>query len=139
MTSNPRFVFDTNTIVSALLLKKSSPRKALDKASGEGEILLSLAVINELNDVLSREKFDRYVQEKERIQFLIILVQEAIFVEITETITECRDPKDNKFLELAVSGAATCIVSGDEDLLSLNPFRGIPVITPRAFLDASWS
>ena len=55
-------------------------------------------------------------------------------VEIAETFTDCRDAKDNKFLELAVSGKADCIVSGDADLLVLNPFRGIPILTPREFL-----
>ena len=46
----------------------------------------------------------------------------------------CRDPKDDKFLEVAISGQADVIVSGDEDLLTMNPFSGIPIITPRAFL-----
>jgi uncharacterized protein len=46
-----------------------------------------------------------------------------------------RDPKDDMYLALAVSGSATCIVSGDSDLLELNPFRGIPIINARAFLD----
>jgi len=46
----------------------------------------------------------------------------------------CRDPKDNKFLELAVAGEATHIVTGDSDLLVLNPFRDIAVLTPSEFL-----
>ncbi|MCX5728009.1 MAG: putative toxin-antitoxin system toxin component, PIN family, partial [Nitrospirae bacterium] len=72
--------------------------------------------------------------EDERTEFITALVREATLVEITDTVTECRDPKDDKFLELAVSGKATCIVSGDDDLLVLHPFRGIPVLTPRQFL-----
>ncbi|MBL7161197.1 MAG: putative toxin-antitoxin system toxin component, PIN family [Anaerolineales bacterium] len=139
MTSSFRFVFDTNILVSALFSKKSVPRKAFDKAVKEGEILVSLAVVDELNDVLMREKFNRYLKEADRIQFQIVLLQEATFIEITETIAECRDPKDNKFLELAVSGAATAIVSGDKDLLVLHPFRGIPILTPRSFMDTAWS
>ena len=55
-------------------------------------------------------------------------------VEITQTIRVCRDPKDDKFLELAVSGSATHIVSGDQDLLDLHPFRGISIVSPRRFL-----
>jgi predicted nucleic acid-binding protein len=51
-----------------------------------------------------------------------------------EVITACRDPKDNKFLELAVSGQATHLISGDPDLLVLSPFRGIPIVTPQAFV-----
>jgi uncharacterized protein len=69
-----------------------------------------------------------------RRDFLAALVQEAEQVEITELITACRDAKDNKFLELAVSGGASHIVSGDGDLLALHPFRGIAVVTTQAFL-----
>ena len=133
-----RFVFDTNVIVSALLLKHSVSRQAFDTALASGELLLSLAVISELNDVLKRKHFDKYILEEERMQFLAVLVREATLVEITETITECRDPKDDKFLELAVNGEAACIVSGDKDLLVLHPFRGIPIVRPTGFLSYSW-
>jgi putative PIN family toxin of toxin-antitoxin system len=136
--SNSRFVLDTNLIVSALLLKQSVARQALDKALTEGKLLLSLATLEELNTVLKRDKFNKYLLEEERVQFLIQLMQQAIMVEVTETIVDCRDPKDNKFLELAISGKADCIVSGDEDLTSLHPFREIPILTPRVFLDHQW-
>ena len=138
MATKPRFVFDTNAIVSAALLRQSVTRQALDKALEEGEVLVSRATVEELNDVLRREAFERYVSEEERIQFLTALVREAILIDVTETMTECRDPKDNKFLELAVAGTASCIVSGDDDLLVLHPFRGIPVLTPRTFLEWVW-
>jgi uncharacterized protein len=58
----------------------------------------------------------------------------AELVAITERIAACRDPKDDKFLELAVSGKAEVIVSGDGDLLDLNPFRSIPIVTPATFV-----
>ena len=57
----------------------------------------------------------------------------AELVTIIETVTGCRDPDDDKFLELAVNGRADVIVSGDDDLLALDTFRGIPIITPAAF------
>ena len=91
-----RFVFDTNVIVSALLIKKSVARDSLDKARGLGEILLSLDVVEELYDVLSRPAFDRYIDEEDRIRFLNLLVKEAVLVDITEQVKECRDPKDDK-------------------------------------------
>ena len=130
-----RFVIDTNVVVSALLTKKSVARDALDKARGLGEILLSLKVIEELVDVLGRPAFNSYIDEEDRIGFLNLLVKESTLVEITEKIKECRDPKDDKFLELAVSGKADFIISGDGDLQALNPFRKIKIISPRAFLD----
>lgn len=138
MPTDLRFVLDTNVIVSALLLKQSVARQAFDKALQQGKLLLSQATIEELNEVLGRKGFDKYVLEDERMEFLTALVREATLVEVVETVTECRDPKDDNFLELAVSGKATCIVSGDDDLLVLHPFRSIPVLTPRQFLDYSW-
>ena len=62
---------------------------------------------------------------------------EAELVEITERVEVCREPKDDQILELAVSGNADCIVTGDDDLLTLNPFRGIAIITPADFLRVS--
>jgi putative PIN family toxin of toxin-antitoxin system len=130
-------VVDTNVIVSAVLLDGSIPRQAFDKALDEGRILLSVPVLLELAEVLSRKKLDRYLHEEERMRFLVALVKEAELVDITEVVTVCRDVKDNKFLELALSGKAYCIVTGDEDLLVLNPYLEIPILTPREFLSGS--
>jgi putative PIN family toxin of toxin-antitoxin system len=99
-------------------------------------VLVSADVISEFNDVLGREKFRRYVTEEERERFLRSLLREARLVEIREKIHACRDPKDDKFLELAVNGGADCIVSGDDDLLALDPFRSIRILAPGAFLEA---
>jgi len=65
------------------------------------------------------------------------MIQEAEIVLVTTTVLECRDPKDNKFLELAISGQATHVLTGDSDLLELHPFRGIAVVTPQQFLTES--
>lgn len=72
------------------------------------------------------------------MRFLTVLVHAAELVTVTQTCTESRDPKDNKFLELALDGCAACIVSGDPDLLVLHPFRGISIIAPRDFLLEGW-
>jgi len=101
MADRGKFVFDTNVIISALLMKKSTARTALDNARKSGVILLSVDTIEELHDVLSRSDFDRYVDEEDRLKFLALLVKEGKLVEITENVKECRDPKDDKFLELA--------------------------------------
>lgn len=53
----------------------------------------------------------------------------------TVVVNDCRDPKDNKFLEIAISGNADCIVSGDKDLMVLHPYRGISILTPMQFLE----
>ena len=134
MMSKLRVVFDTSVVVSAVLLPRSVPRQAFDRVQEQGKILISVATVDELNEVLRRQRFDKYVREAQRLEFLAALIREAELVDVTEVVTECRDPKDNKFLELAVSGKATCIISGDKDLLALHPFRGIPVIAPQVFL-----
>jgi putative PIN family toxin of toxin-antitoxin system len=138
MPTDLHFVFDTSAIVSAVLLKGSVVRQAFVLAVALGKLLVSQATVDEVNEVLRRKGFDKYVLEEERIEFVTALVRDAVLVEITEEISECRHPKDDKFLELAVCGHAMCIVSGDNDLLSLDPFRGIPIVTPREFLEGTW-
>lgn len=136
MSVKPRFVFDTNTIFSGFLFDESSPGNALQEALARGALLLSMEVTDELVEVLRRDKFDRYLKRKTREEFLKALLQKSIFVEVTEIIQACRDAKDDKFLELAVSGNASHLISGDEDLLVLNPFRGIPIVTAKQFLES---
>lgn len=137
MTTDCRVVIDTNVIVSALLLPHSIPRQAFDRAALAGRLLLSASTLAELNETLCRSTLDRYVTALHRLQFLAALVRAAEIVDVQSTVTECRDPQDNKFLELAVSGNATHLLTGDDDLLALHPFRGIAILTPREFLTAA--
>ena len=134
MTPRPRLVFDTNTVVSATLSDDSVPARALTIALRLGTVLMSRALSDELDDVLWRPRFDRYVAPERREEFLRNLMLGVEPVEITEPVRACRDPKDDKILELAVNGGADYIITGDDDLLVMNPFRGIAIITPAAFL-----
>lgn len=136
MSSKVRYVFDTNVIVSSLLLENGNPSKAFPYALRHGEVLLSLELLEELSDVLGRKKFNRFATSEERDEFLETFVERAILVEISEKVQECRDPKDDKILELALNGQAEYIVSGDKDLLVLNPFRGVKIVMAEAFLKA---
>jgi hypothetical protein len=129
------FVLDANIIISAVIIKNSKARQALDKADIFGIILMSMPVLLEIEEVLYRAKFDKYITVIERKLFLTSFAKTVKFVEVNENIETCRDPKDNKYLELAVSGQATCIVSGDNDLLVLHPFQGISILTIQEFLD----
>jgi putative PIN family toxin of toxin-antitoxin system len=135
MSSRSRYVLDTNIVVSALLFKRSKPRQALDRARKVGILLMFQAIWEEVEAVLSRSKFDQYVTLGERQLFLIGLSQTVEFVEIEETLSVCRDPKDNKVLELAVSGEAQAIITGSQDLLNLHPFRGVSILTVDQFLE----
>lgn len=130
-------VFDTNVLVSALLLPDSLPRQALNRAIRRETLLLSYPVVEELTEVLTRKRFRRYVDEDDVRRFLNALTQVARWIEVDVQVDACRDPKDNKFLELAVRGNAEYLVSGDEDLLILDPFRGIRILSPSAFLNST--
>jgi putative PIN family toxin of toxin-antitoxin system len=136
MSELKKFVLDANVIISALLFKKSSPRQALDKARKQGIVLMSRSIWSEISEVLARPKFDKYLTIQQRQLFLLFFEQTVKFIEIQETISVCRDSKDNQYLELAVSGKAECIVSGDRDLLILHPFREISIITVAQFLNS---
>jgi putative PIN family toxin of toxin-antitoxin system len=130
-----RCVFDANVLISALLIPDSTPRRALDFALRKGEMLLSFALLAELTEVLSRKQFRRYVDEEDVRRFLAALTREATWVEVNVKIKACRDPDDDGILELAVSGSASHVVTGDADLLVFHPFRGIQIVTPHAFLN----
>jgi uncharacterized protein len=88
----------------------------------------------ELADVFGRPKFDPYITIREREEFLRLFNRIAERIPITRVIQICRDPKDDKFLELAVNGAAQLIITGDADLLALHPFHGIEIFTPERYL-----
>ncbi|MFN5504095.1 MAG: putative toxin-antitoxin system toxin component, PIN family [Pseudanabaena sp.] len=132
-----RFVVDNNILVSALLVKNSAPFQVISKIEERDVILYSEETLLELNQVLSRKKFIKYFAIEEKQAFIFKLLEKAELVEIEESINICRDPKDDKFLELAVSGKADFIITGDQDLLVLNPFRNIEIITANDFLSRS--
>ncbi|WP_310428893.1 putative toxin-antitoxin system toxin component, PIN family [Chamaesiphon sp. VAR_48_metabat_135_sub] len=132
--SQQRLVIDANVIVSSVLSAQGKARQAFDLAIATGIVLMSNDTFAELSEVLLRPKFDRYSNRAKRETFLDELLGLVEFVEIVEQIDECRDPKDNKYLELAVSGKADLILTGDEDLLVLHPFRQIPIVRIQTFL-----
>ncbi len=129
-----RFVFDTNTVISALLFKDSVPGRAFYFALAHGTMLASPETIAELTEVINRRRFDKYLTNDEREEFLESLLTKAEIVEVTEDLKFCRDPKDDKFLNLASSGEANFIVTGDNDLLTLKSYLGVPILNPKDFL-----
>lgn len=130
-----QFVFDTNSLISAALTPQSTNRRALDKALQLGELAISEAGLDELTEVLFRKKFDRYFLHDEERWTIVRKIEQGSAVYVpTIQITDCRDPKDNKFLELAVTAQADCLITGDADLLVLHPFRLIPILNAGDFL-----
>ena len=134
--SRQRYVLDVNTLVSAYLFPDSIPGKALQHVLVEHSLLLSLEMANEAIEVLRREKFDRYLTRERRAELVAATIRASIFLDTTSSVTACRDPDDNRILELALDGGAAAVVTGDTDLLSLHPFQGISILSPREFLAA---
>ncbi len=129
-----RLVVDTNVFLSAIILPLYVPRRAVDQALDQALLLFSEATMSELADVLFRKKLDRYVSQVERTRFLQHLASAAELVPIIRTVHECRDPKDDKFLEVALNGRADVIITGDVDLLRMHPWREIAIVTPVNYL-----
>lgn len=128
-----RLVVDTNVFVSAALKQASWPASVVRWIDRHGGLLKTAATESQAIDVLRRPYFaskmpPTYLEDVLRI----FSAAEAVIVQ--ETITACRDPTDDKFLELAVAGRADMIVTGDRDLLVLHPFRRIPIVDPAAFV-----
>ena len=80
-------------------------------------------------------KFDNYMNFDDRQNFLHDLHSIALFVDTPAPIRACRDPRDDKFLEVAIHGQADLILTGDADLLALDPFRGIAILTSAGYLE----
>jgi putative PIN family toxin of toxin-antitoxin system len=121
-------------IISSLLFEGSKPDLAIRYALQNGNILFSLELIEEIDEVLSRAKFRKYITDEEREEFLDGFIDRGILIEVVDAVKECRDPKDDKILELSLSGKADLIISGDKDLLVLNPFRSIEIQSVEQFL-----
>lgn len=130
MKARRRVVLDTNTLISGVLLHDSVPGQAVRTAITSDLLVMSEGSLYELADVLSRKKFDRYLRVEDREEFVRLVLRVAEMIPIVTAVHDCRDESDNRILEVAVNGSAALIVSGDQDLLTLNPFRGIPVLKP---------
>jgi len=128
-----RVVIDTGVFISAAIKAQTVPNIAVYRAAQRGVLLKSSSTEAELIEVIDRPYLARLIAPAARARVLELMAL-AELVPIVERIAACRDPKDDKFLELAVNGQADVIVSGDADLLVLNPFRGILIVPPATFV-----
>jgi putative PIN family toxin of toxin-antitoxin system len=127
-----RAVIDTNIWIAFLIGKTlSGLREAILKDSIK--ILFSEELFVELIEVLRRPKFSKYFSQEDIEELISLLHCKTELVAVQDQVAECRDPKDNFLLELCLSGNADCLITGDEDLLALNPFRGVKIINYRMF------
>ena len=126
-----RLVLDTNVIISAVLSPSGAPAQLLDHLREANAVLVfSETTMAELSTRLLRAKFDPYVDRATRARFLAELDAVAEFVGVSGAPMGCRDRADDAFLETALAGNCLVLVSGDQDLLTLNPWRGIQILRP---------
>ena len=134
-----RIVVDTSTLVSAALRADSKPRQALRRAVVLFELCLSGATVSELETVLARPQFAKYAAAETLRAFIESIRAEGRMFSVSAADLEkveprCRDAEDHHVLALAIVAKVDLIVASDHDLLVLNPWRGIPILTPAQFL-----
>ena len=129
-----RVVIDTNVLISGLFSTTSTPALAVEKAVTKAQLVATSETLRELIETLLLPKFDRYVSRESRERLLERVASLVDIVEVLQQVRASRDSKDDKFLEAAVNGRANVLVTGDRDLLDLNPFRGIAIVTPADYL-----
>lgn len=128
-----RIVLDTNVLVSALITRGGQPGRLLDAVKcGDCTLITSAYQIEELKEVLGRDRLKPYIRPEEACDLISNLDLIGVVVTALPDIALSPDPKDDPILAAGIAGQADLIVSGDKkDMLALGHVEGIPIITPR--------
>jgi uncharacterized protein len=129
-----RIILDTNTLVSGIIFKGPVLRRLVEYAIDELDVIFSPDTWDELALVFQCEKFEQILSLGTRLAVLAELATRVTVLHSTTVVTHCRDPKDDKFLALALDAQVATIVSGDTDLRASNPWRGVRILSPEEFL-----
>jgi putative PIN family toxin of toxin-antitoxin system len=130
----PRLILDTKVIISGVLFKGEAIRNLLLYPPNEYLLVFSKTTWDELASVFQRDAFEKIMPLGARLRVLAELASKVGVVQSTSTVTDCRDPKVNKFLSLAIDANAIAIVTGDDDLKVLHPYKGIAIQSPADFM-----
>lgn len=130
-------VLDASTLVSAAIGRGSVPDRAVRHAFVADRVAVSDPVMSELLDVFARPRLARFLDPELRDEVLAFLDGFGVFFAPTIAVTDCSDPKDDKYLELALAAGAHTIISGDAHLLVLHPWRGVRILRPAEYLGAA--
>jgi len=125
---------DTNVLISAAL-GDGPCRHAFEEAQKRVQIVRSEDTFLELLYTLEKPRLQKYLNPDDKVDFLANFLLLSKSIVISERIHACRDPRDNMFLELIISSKADALITGDGDLLALDPFKGIPILTVSRFLN----
>jgi len=129
-----RVVVDTNILVSFAIRPNENFERLFDYLARQDITLISDDTVAELFTVLNRNKFRKYIRQDSAMDYIEWYVGISELVTVTESVIACRDPKDDKFLSLAVGGKADCIIAGDSDLLEMIAYEEIPIDRTTDFL-----
>ena len=132
--SKPRVILDTNLLISRALTPSSLTASAVRLIIDHCDLLVSQATMDELATTLNRVQTKGYVKQDEAIALITAYKEMVEWIPIIERVQECRDPKDDKFLELAINGNAEYLITGDKDLLVLDPFRETHILSAKDFI-----
>lgn len=135
MTNNPRLVLDTNVLISAALIPEGKPNRVLSYVLSHGVLLFSPETLEEIETRIHRPKFHRYLKGDKANEYILFLQQRATILSVEGKETASSDPDDNKFLDVAVQGAADYLITGNIKDFPTSPFKGIPIVTPAKFLE----
>lgn len=127
------FIFDTNVLISAALIKNSPTESSLKKAIESGLLAFSRQTLNELIEILKRPKFEKYLSKTERQEFLTNILSVSQLFNPSRQFEICRDPRDNIFLDLIFECRADYLITGDQDLLVLRSFETAKILSPTDF------
>ncbi|MBI5729733.1 MAG: putative toxin-antitoxin system toxin component, PIN family [Ignavibacteriales bacterium] len=127
-----KVVVDSNIWISVLINKsyRSFIKELIEK---DIRIISSRDQLEEISSVLTRPKISGRIQRQHIKEFLILFLKTVELVEIKETVNDCREEKDNFILETALSGNVNYIITTDDDLLVMNPYKGIEILTVTEF------
>ncbi len=127
-----RVVIDTNIWIS-FLIGKSLAGLTDAIITNRVQVLFSDDLFSELHEVLQRPKFKKYFSSTAIEQLLVLLYEKIAWVNVVDEFNDCRDKKDNFLLNLSVSGHANYLITGDTDLLVMNPFHGVEIVSYQFF------
>ena len=133
--SKPRLILDTNILISGSFYKGSLLREVVSTGFKHYELIFSTQTWDELADVFQRDFLEKITPLAQRLRLLAEIASQITVIESHTLVTDCKDQKDNKFLSLALDGDVKTIVTGDDELLKLHPWRGVDVLTVHGFFE----
>ena len=130
-----RVVLDANVLISAVLFPGVC--RTIMELLGEDKVtlVLSPALLEDFLRAIEKPRLKKLLPPDLLEEMISLIHRKAFIVEPKIKIKACRDPSDDAVLEAAIAGKAGMVVSGDKDLLTMNPFRNLAIVSPRTFLN----